>query len=122
MSPLGQYVLRPGTGGQTAEGGGQRNHAAVADDVFDGGLLDPAFGFVGFEIEARDGFDGVQGREEFGAGGVELVRQSDCAGKGAIGFFVEAGGDGFDRGGQEDVVSGVGFGDGEADFDGGELS
>ena len=85
----------------------------------DAGLLGPAVGFVGFEFEFGDGFDGVARWQDFGVGGVELVSVGGGAGEGAVGFFVEAAGNGFDGVGQEIVV--VSDEKGEAGFDGGEL-
>ena len=52
--------------------------------------------------------------------GVELVSTADCARKSAVALFVKAGGDGFDRARQKIVV--IGDGEGEAGFDGTELS
>ena len=86
--------------------GREGDEALTADQIFDAGLLGPAVGFVGFEFEFGDGFDGVTGREDFRVGGVELVGQPCCAGEGAVGFFVEAGGDGADGTGEEVVVIG----------------
>ena len=78
----------------------------------------PAFRLGGFGFPFGDGFDGVAAWGEFGVGGVELVGEIFGAGEGAVGFFVEAGADGFDGGGEDGVGGGVG--DGEAGFDCGE--
>ena len=71
-------------------------------------------------FEFRDGFDGVAAGKHFRAGTIEFLGEVFGAGEGAVGFFVEAGADGFDGVGEEGVVLGVGVGDGEAGFDGGE--
>jgi hypothetical protein len=84
----------------------ERDDAGAADEELDIGLLKPAFGFGGFEFEFGDGFDGVAGGEDFGAVAVELLGEVHGAGEGAVGFSVEAGGDGFDRVGEEGVVLG----------------
>ena len=52
--------------------------------------------------------------------GVELFSGVFGAGEGAVGFFVEAGGEGLDGGGEDGVVGGVGGEDGEAGFESGE--
>ena len=83
------------------------------------GLLGPAVGFVGFEFEFGDGFNRITGWEDFGVGGVELVGGGGRAGEGAVGFFVEAGRNGFDGVGEEIVV--IGDKEGEAGLNGGEL-
>src|SRR5262249_1066140 len=53
-------------GGRRRKEEGERrkdgNDALAADEVLDAGLLGPAVGFVGFEFEFRDGFDGVTKR------------------------------------------------------------
>ena len=74
------------------------------------GLLGPAVGFVGFEFEFGYGLNGITGRQDFGVVRIKLVSGGGDAGEGAVGFFVEAGGKGFDGVGQEIVV--VGDGDG----------
>ena len=76
-------------------------------------------GFDEFEFEFGDGFDGVTGDDDFGVVGGEFVGGVFGAGEGAVGFVVEAGGDGFDGGVEEGVVLGVLGGEGEARFDGG---
>ena len=86
----------------------------------DPGLLGPAVGFVGFEFESGDGFDGVTDWQDFGVGGIKLVSDGGGAGEGAVGFLVEAGGNGFDGAGEEIVV--IGDDQSQAGFDGGELS
>ena len=75
----------------------------------DAGLLGPAVGFVGFEFEFGDRLDGVTAGQDFGVGGIELVGGGG-AGEGAVGFFIEAGGNGFDGVGEEVVVIGDGEG------------
>ena len=80
----------------------------------DSDLLGPAVGFVGFEIEFRDGFHWITGWQDFGVVGVELVSCRRGARKIPVALFVKAVGDGFDRAGQEIVV--VGDGEGEARF------
>ena len=66
------------------EGNGQRDDALATDQILDAGLLGPAVGFVGFEFEFGDGFDGVTGWEDFGVGGVELVGGGGGAGEGRL--------------------------------------
>jgi hypothetical protein len=48
--------------------------AVAPDQIFDIGLLGPAVGFVGFQFKFYDGSDRIIGRQDFGIGGVELVR------------------------------------------------
>lgn len=74
-------------------------------------LLLPAIGFIGFQLEFSDRFDGVAGGEDFGVGGVEFLGEVFGAGEGAAGFFVEAGRDGANGAGEEGVVGGVGEGE-----------
>ena len=88
------------------------NHTLPADQVLHAGLLGPAVGFVGFELELRDRFDGITGDREFGVLCAKLVGDAGGAGQRAVGFFVEAGGDRLYRGGQEGVV--IGDGEGQA--------
>src|SRR5439155_25984016 len=73
-----------------AKGLCERDDAAVADDVLDIGLFDPAIGFAGFQLEFGYGFDGVDGRDDLGVFGGELVCSRYGAGEGAIALFVEA--------------------------------
>jgi len=82
----------------------QGDDAAVADEVVGTGLFDPTLA-TGTNL---------------GGGGIEFEGGVDGAGEGAVGFVVEAGGEGFEDGGEEVVVLGVGVGDGEAGFEGGE--
>jgi len=82
-------------------------------------LLDPAVGFVGFEFELGDGLDGVTGRGNFRFIRLELMGGGGGAGQSAVGFFIEAVGNGFDGVGKDAVV--IGDDEGEAGFDGGEL-
>ena len=89
--------------------------ALAAEQILHAGLLGPAVGFVGFELELRHSFYWVAGRQDFGVLGVELVSCRGAAREGPVALFVEASGDGFDGAGQEIVV--VGDGDGEAGFD-----
>ena len=79
-------------------------------------MFDPAFGFAGFEFEFGDGFDGVNGREDFGVGGMEFVGDVCGASQGAAGVFVESRGEGGESSGQEVVVLDVEIGNGEAGF------
>ena len=89
----------------------QRDGAGFADQEIRGGLVFlPAGGFGGFGFEFGDRFDGVADGEDFGVGGVEFLGEVFGAGEGAVGFFVEASGDGFKEGGQDLVVGGVGEG------------
>ncbi len=81
----------------------------------------PAGGFGGLGLEPGYGFDWVAGRDDLGGVGVEFVSSVFGAGEGAIGFFIEAGGDGFDGAGEELVVLRVAGQNGEPGFDGGEL-
>ena len=60
------------------------------------GLLGPAVGFVEFEFEFGDEFNGITAWQDFGVGGVEFVGGGGGAGEGAVGFFIEASGNGFD--------------------------
>ncbi len=83
------------------------------------GLLGPAVGFVGFELEFGDGFDAVTRWHNFCVGGVELVSDRSRAGECSVAFFVEAGRNGFDGVCQEIVV--IGDDEGETGFYGGEL-
>ncbi len=92
----------------------------AADQILHAGLFGPAVGFVGLEFEFGDGFDRVTGWEDFGVGGVKLVGGGGGAGESAVGFFVEASGDGFDGVGEEIIV--IGNHDCEAGLKGGELS
>jgi len=80
------------------------NHTLPADEVLHAGLLGPAVGFVGFEFKRRDRFDGVTGDRDLGVLCAKLVGDAGGAGERAVGFFVEAGGDGFDRACEEVVV------------------
>jgi hypothetical protein len=91
------------------EGGGQGNDALAADQILDAGLL-RTVGFVGFEFEFGDGFNGITAGQDFGVSGIELVGGRGGAGERAVGFFVEAGGNGFDGVGEEVVVIGDGEG------------
>jgi len=43
-----------------------RVDAVVAKQVNDAGLLDPAVGFVFFQLKLGDGFEGVSGKPDFG--------------------------------------------------------
>ncbi len=63
--------------------------------------------------------DGIAGRRNFRLIRLELVGSGGGAGEGAVCFFVEAVGDGFDGVGEDAVV--IGDSEGEAGFDGGEL-
>ena len=92
----------------------------AADQILDAGLLGPAVGFVGLEFEFGDGFYWITWRQDFGVVGVELMSGGRRAGESPIALFVKAGGDGFDRAGQEIVV--IGDGEGETGFDCIELS
>ena len=89
----------------------------MADEVVGGRLFYPACGLGGLGFEFGDGFDGVAGDHELSVGGAEFVGGVFRAGQGAVGFFVEAGADGFDGAGEEGVVGGVGVEDLEAGFD-----
>ena len=60
------------------------------------GLLGPAVGFVEFEFEFGDEFNGITAWQDFGISGVDLVAGACGAGEGAVHFFVEASGNGFD--------------------------
>ena len=103
------------------ECGGQGNDAGGADEEFGGwGDFLPAGVFAGFSFEFGDGFDGVTGGQDFGIARIEFLLEVGGASEGAIGFFVEARGDGGDGVGQERIVCGVVGGDGEAGFEGGE--
>ena len=73
------------------EAGRKGNNTLAADQILDAGLLGPAIGFVGFEFEFGDGFNGITAWQDFGVGGIELVGGGGGAGEGAVGFFVEAG-------------------------------
>ena len=86
----------------------------AADQIFDAGLLGPAVGFVGFELELRHRFDRVTRGQDFGVVGVELVGCRGGAGETSVALFVKAVGDGFDRAGQEIVI--VSDRDGETGF------
>jgi hypothetical protein len=99
----------------------ERNDAAGADEEGDVGLLEPAFGFGLFEFEFLDGLDGVAGDEEFGVVWIEFVGGVYGAGEGAICFAVETSGHSADGAGEKHVVRGVGGGEGQASFYGGEL-
>ena len=112
-------ILNPGSaegGVRSAEWGTERDDALTPNQIFDAGLLGPAVGFVGFEFEFGDGFNGITGRKDFGVVGIKLVGCGGGSREGAVGFFVEAGGNGFDGVGEEIVV--IGDGEGEAGFDG----
>ena len=57
----------------------------AAEQIFDSGLLGPAVGFVGFEFEFCDGFDGIAGGRNFRFIHIELVGGGGGAGEGAVG-------------------------------------
>ena len=63
-------------------------------------MFDPAFGFGGFDLEFGDRFDGVSGDGDFGVVGVEFERGVNGAGESAVGFGVEAGGEGEEGAGE----------------------
>src|SRR5262245_49144230 len=90
--------------------------ATFADEMVDVWDFDPAFGFGGFGFEFGGGFDRVTGDGDFGVGGIEFEGGVFGAGKGAVGFLVEASGDGFDGGGEEVVEFDFEVVDGEAGF------
>ena len=79
----------------------------------------PAGGFGGFGFKFGNRFDRVAGRREFGVAGIEFEGGVFGAGQGAISFFVEAGREGAEGVGQDNVVLGIGLVDGEAGFEGG---
>jgi hypothetical protein len=95
--------------------------AAGANEKLDSGLLEPAFGLAGLELELGDRFDGVAGNGDVAVPGGKLEGGVDGAGEGAAGFEIEPGADGLDGAGEEGVVLDVGFGDLEAGFEGEEL-
>ena len=97
----------------------QGDDAGFADEVLHVGLFDPAVGFVFFEFEFGDGFDGVTGRKNFDISGVEFMRGADCAGEGAVAFIVETDADSRESVREDGIVGG--YGDGEAGFEGGKL-
>ena len=84
-------------------------------------MFDPAVGFVFFEFEFGDGFDGVTLDEDFEIGGAEFVEGAGGAGEGAVAFLVEADANGGEGVGKEGVVLEVEFVNGEAGFEGGKL-
>src|SRR5207248_892977 len=116
-------VSRAGEGGWAKRGEGriEGDDAVAADEVVDVGLLEPAFGFGGFEFEFGDGFDGVAGDGDFGVVRGEFVSGVFGAGEGAVALLIEGGTDGADGVGEEGVVGDVEIVDGEAGFYGGEL-
>jgi hypothetical protein len=54
----------------------------------------PAGGFGGFGFEFGDGFDGVATGKDVSVQEIEFLSGVFGAGEGAVGFVVEAGGDG----------------------------
>jgi len=60
-------------------------------------LFNPAFGFGGFEFESCNHLQGEAGRDDFGFVAREFLGGVHGSGEGAVGEFVEAGADSFDR-------------------------
>ena len=92
----------------------QGNYAGAAHQKYNIGLFDPAFGFVFFEFEFYNGFDGVTWRHQFEVITGEFVRDVFGAGECAVAGLVEAGADGVQGVREELIELDVEFVDGKA--------
>lgn len=68
----------------------QGDYAGSAEQKYNVGLFDPAVGFVFFEFEFCDGFNGVTLRHDFEVITGEFVRDVFGAGECAVALVVEA--------------------------------